>query len=51
MRVDAGERLVSHIPGGGGVGPARERDPEALARDVREGYVSPEAAREEYGSA
>jgi N-methylhydantoinase B len=34
---------------GGGWGPPAERDPEAVRRDVREGYVSPEAARRDYG--
>jgi N-methylhydantoinase B/oxoprolinase/acetone carboxylase alpha subunit len=27
------------LPGGGGYGPASERDPELTARDVLEGYV------------
>lgn len=49
VRLGAGDRLVSLIPGGGAVGPARERDPELVRLDVREGYVTPEAAREEYG--
>ena len=49
VELHAGDRLVSLIPGGGAVGPARERDPELVRLDVREGYVTPEAAREEYG--
>jgi N-methylhydantoinase B len=36
-------------PGGGGFGPASERDPAALDRDVRLGFVSPQAARQTYG--
>jgi N-methylhydantoinase B len=32
----------------GGYGPPAERDPEAVARDVREGKVSPDRAREVY---
>lgn len=35
--------------GGGGWGEPRERDPEAVKRDVREGKVSAERAREVYG--
>jgi N-methylhydantoinase B len=35
--------------GGGGYGPASERDPEALARDLREGYITEGHARSEYG--
>jgi N-methylhydantoinase B len=42
--------LVSHRPGGGGgFGPASERSPEAIAADLREGYISAEAARRDYG--
>jgi N-methylhydantoinase B len=35
--------------GGGGYGDAYERDPEAVEQDVRNGYVSLEKAREDYG--
>jgi N-methylhydantoinase B len=49
MHAEAGERIVCLLPGGGGVGPARERDPRLVARDVDHGYVSPESARDEYG--
>ena len=35
--------------GGGGYGDALERDPEAVEQDVRNGYVSIEKAREDYG--
>jgi N-methylhydantoinase B len=35
--------------GGGGYGDPRERDSAALARDIREGKVSPESARRDYG--
>ena len=34
---------------GGGFGPPRERDSRKVAEDVRQGYVSPHAARELYG--
>ena len=44
-----GQRIASYNPGGGGWGPARERDPAAVLRDVRNGLVSIEAARDEYG--
>lgn len=37
------------LPGGGGHGDPRERDPEAVLADVVDGYVSVEAARERYG--
>jgi N-methylhydantoinase B/oxoprolinase/acetone carboxylase alpha subunit len=47
--VPPGDRLVVEMPGGGGMGPAKERDPEAIRRDVRAGYVSRAAALGQYG--
>jgi len=47
--VPAGDRLVIEMPGGGGMGPAAERDPEAVRRDVRLGYLSAGAAKRQYG--
>jgi N-methylhydantoinase B len=47
--IAAGERVRIMTGGGGGLGMATERDPEAVRRDVREGYVSAEAARRDYG--
>jgi N-methylhydantoinase B len=38
-------------PGGGGYGDALRRDPERVLADVREGFVSPEAAEREFGVA
>ena len=46
-----GERIYHRQAGGGGWGDPLERDPEAVARDVRNGKVSIEAAREAYGVA
>ncbi|MHB8471155.1 MAG: hydantoinase B/oxoprolinase family protein, partial [Gaiellaceae bacterium] len=40
VRVPKGSVLHLHTGGGGGYGPAAERDPEAVREDVREGYVS-----------
>jgi N-methylhydantoinase B len=48
-RLDRGDAITIRAGGGGGFGPPQERDPEAVARDVRQGYVSPEVAREVYG--
>jgi len=45
-----GDTVVMDAAGGGGYGDPRERDPEALARDVREGKVSPGNARRDYGA-
>lgn len=41
--------LANNTGGGGGYGDPLEREPEAVARDVRNGFVSPEAAEREYG--
>jgi N-methylhydantoinase B len=46
--VPPGDRLVIEMPGGGGMGPATERSPAAVRRDVQLGYVSREAAIREY---
>lgn len=46
-----GDRFIMRSGGGGGYGPAQERDPELVARDVRDGYVSAQFAREVYGVA
>ncbi len=47
--VFEGDRLVFETAGAGGVGDALERDPGAVAKDVRWNLVSPEAAAAEYG--
>jgi N-methylhydantoinase B len=46
--IPDGERLVLHLPGGGGMGDPAKREPELVARDVRDGLVSVEAARRDY---
>jgi N-methylhydantoinase B len=43
-----GDVISVRTCGGGGYGPATERDPEAVLRDVLEGKVSAERAREVY---
>ena len=47
----ANEVLVNNSGGGGGWGPAFERDPGAVLADVREGYVTVASARRDYGVA
>lgn len=37
--IPAGDRLVLELPGGGGMGPASERDAGKAARDVRDGLL------------
>ncbi|VCU68348.1 Acetophenone carboxylase delta subunit [Pigmentiphaga humi] len=51
VRLERGDAYKMLSGGGGGFGDPRGRDPEAVADDVREGYVSPESARERYGVA
>jgi N-methylhydantoinase B len=49
--VAARDVIELRAVGGAGYGPPRARDPARVARDVRDGYVSPDAAREIYGVA
>jgi N-methylhydantoinase B len=49
VQLRAGDVVVQLTAGGGGWGDPRERDRRLLARDVRLGYVSPEAAARDYG--
>lgn len=44
-----GESLISICTGAGGYGKPLERDPERVARDVKEGFVSIDRARQVYG--
>jgi N-methylhydantoinase B len=46
--LQPGDVVRLETPGGGGLGNALERDPESVLRDVRNGYVSLEKAREVY---
>ncbi len=46
--IPEGERLLLQLPGGGGMGDPATRDPALVARDVRDGLVSVERAREAY---
>ena len=49
--VKPGDRIRLVTPGGGGCGDPKARDPETVRDDVREGYVTKEAARRDYGIA
>ena len=50
FRLHAGSEVELCLPGGGGFGDPRRREPSELVRDISLGYVSPEAARRDYGS-
>jgi len=45
LRIAKGDRLRLETPGGGGYGDPATRAPEAIARDLRLGYVTKDAAR------
>ena len=44
--VEEGERIASFTTGGGGYGSPAERDPEMVAHDIAEGYISANRAVE-----
>jgi len=48
VQTNAGDVVSYRTCGGGGYGPAEERDPQLVLRDVREGKVSAERGREFY---
>ncbi|SOE94683.1 N-methylhydantoinase B [Burkholderia sp. D7] len=47
--LEPGQQLVLELPGGGGWGNANERPHELIERDLREGLVSAECAKADYG--
>ena len=46
--IPGGDRLILELPGGAGMGDPATRDPERVARDVRDGLVSSAAAHAIY---
>jgi N-methylhydantoinase B len=51
LRLRKGDVLAMEFAGGGGWGDPRQREPERVRADVERGYVSPQAARDDYGVA
>lgn len=49
VELHAGDILRLERPGGGGMGDPAQRDPAALAGDLRDEYVTPEGAARDYG--
>jgi N-methylhydantoinase B len=49
LPVDTGGVVRLKTGGGGGFGPAWERDPECVREDVIDGYVTREGAERDYG--
>ncbi len=50
MDLQPNDLVTFDTPGGGGMGPPSERDPEMLKADLLSGLVTPEAADAEYGT-
>ena len=48
-KIGPGDRIRLVAPGAGGYGAAGERDPAAIAEDLREGWITPAGARRDYG--
>ena len=48
FNVPAEGRIVFEVPGSGGYGPPSKRDADALADDIKNGYVTKAAARRDY---
>jgi N-methylhydantoinase B len=48
LELDPSVQITLDLPGGGGFGEARMREPARVLTDVMNGIVSPEQAREEY---
>lgn len=51
IKLARGQAVRLDTPGGGGYGPAAARPPEAVARDVALGYLTPDTATRTYGPA
>ena len=49
VSLEPGETIVSMSSAGGGYGPAVERDPRRVEKDVREGWITPGRAAGVYG--
>lgn len=49
--IPAGDRLILEMPGGGGLGDPKARPADQVARDLRNGFISREAAERDYGVA
>lgn len=51
IKLKRGQAVRLETPGGGGYGPPAARAPQAVARDVARGLVTPDAADADYGPA
>ena len=51
ITLRTGDVVTLDLPGGGGFGDPKDRDPKRVDRDLVAGYVTPQAARRAYGNA
>jgi N-methylhydantoinase B len=49
IRLKPGDQVRLAMPGGGGYGDPRRRDPALVAHDLEEGFITAEAAHADYG--
>ena len=49
--IPKGDRLIVEMPGGGGYGDPKTRDPQTVADDVRAGFIDAATAEKDYGVA
>jgi N-methylhydantoinase B len=49
LRVNAGDRVTICMYGGGGYGDPKERDPELVKKDLKDGFISADKAKNVYG--
>ena len=49
LQLEAGTVFALNGAGGGGYGDPAKRDPARIARDLEEGYITPDGARRDYG--
>lgn len=49
QKVDAGQRLILDLPGGGGYGDPTKRDRDQVRSDLAAGYITTEQAKSDYG--
>lgn len=47
--LQQGDIATFQTPGGGGMGPVQERDPDRIRSDLKQGYITPEFAETHYG--
>lgn len=49
--IEPGTRLTLRFAGGGGYGAPGDRDPELIEADLRDGYITADGAKRDYGAA